>query len=188
VYYFDDLESEQFMKDFSPEAYKAYNSIKPTAYKSDLWRYCILYKYGGCYSDISHITLKNFDYINGNEELLIPYEKNTLSGYHNGLMCIKPKHPLMLACVNKCIENINNKYYGIHPWDITGPAMLHKEYLRYKIPTKIFYYHAGDNSKITNDSGELLIHTKMPKYYALFYDSKQRIYYQCMYKKKDVYY
>ena len=43
------------------KVYDAYTRIKPGAFKSDLWRYCVLYVYGGFYIDIDSICLGTLD-------------------------------------------------------------------------------------------------------------------------------
>lgn len=190
VYYFDNRESDQFMKDFSTEIYEAYSTIKPTAYKSDFWRYCILYKYGGCYSDMGHIVLKSFQSITGNKTLVIPDEPYGGSGYHNGFMCVPPKHPLMSACIRKCLENIKKRYYGNSLWDITGPEMLMKVYIdlfHNKISNYLNYRFDFEDSVITDSSGEVIIYTKIPNYSKLFYDNVTRIKYHDYYYQKNVY-
>ena len=53
IYVYSDAECEEFIKDnFSNDVVRAFKSLIPGAYKSDLWRYCILYVKGGVYMDI----------------------------------------------------------------------------------------------------------------------------------------
>ena len=50
---YDDNEREEFIKNnFPAEVYGTYMRIIPQAFKADLWRYCVLYTYGGFYADI----------------------------------------------------------------------------------------------------------------------------------------
>jgi len=50
---YDDTNCRQFIADnFEADVLEAYDTLVPGAYKSDLWRYCILYKKGGIYLDI----------------------------------------------------------------------------------------------------------------------------------------
>jgi mannosyltransferase OCH1-like enzyme len=35
-----------------PGAYEAFKMLRPRAYRSDLWRWMILWKYGGIYIDL----------------------------------------------------------------------------------------------------------------------------------------
>ena len=52
---YDDSECREFIKNnFEPDVLEAYNSLIPCSYKSDLWRYCVLYINGGIYLDIKY--------------------------------------------------------------------------------------------------------------------------------------
>ena len=121
------------MKEYSPEAYKAYNKLIPGAYKADLWRYCILYKYGGCYSDIGFVMKKSFDFINSNANIALIRDIyiDGFNGIYNALMCSVPEHKFFKEVVNNCIDNILSEYYGNGVLDITGPSFLYREYQCY---------------------------------------------------------
>jgi hypothetical protein len=116
------------MKSYGSKEYSAYNKLIPGAYKADLFRYCILYKYGGCYSDIGHVMLKSFDTIIGNNKLVIVKDKPYLNytGIHNALMCVTPSNGFIKQLIDVSVENIKNKYYGENPLSITGPFMMGK--------------------------------------------------------------
>ena len=52
---YDEKESREFIKNnFDNDVLEAYDRLSPSSYKSDLWRYCILYKKGGIYLDIKY--------------------------------------------------------------------------------------------------------------------------------------
>ena len=125
LYYFDDTEVHAFMKSYSKEALEAYRKLKPGAFKADLFRYCVLEKYGGCYSDIGHVMYASFDEICGNNEIVVVRDMNN-TGLHNALVCITPSHPFMKMVVAKCIANIQKSYYGYDPLCISGPILFGK--------------------------------------------------------------
>ncbi len=51
-YLFHDAACSEFIaREYPPDVLMAYDSLIPTAFKADLWRYCVLYKYGGVYLD-----------------------------------------------------------------------------------------------------------------------------------------
>ena len=51
-YLFCDSECRSFIaREYPPDVLMAYDRLIPTAFKADLWRYCVLYKYGGVYLD-----------------------------------------------------------------------------------------------------------------------------------------
>ena len=52
-YLFNDADCRAFIiNEYPPDVLTAYDRLIPTAFKADLWRYCVLYKYGGVYLDI----------------------------------------------------------------------------------------------------------------------------------------
>ena len=51
-YLFCDSDCRSFIaREYPPDVVMAYDRLIPTAFKADLWRYCVLYKYGGVYLD-----------------------------------------------------------------------------------------------------------------------------------------
>ena len=54
-YLYNDDDCRAFIRDaFPPDVVAAYDLLIPTAFKADLWRYCVLYKFGGVYLDIKY--------------------------------------------------------------------------------------------------------------------------------------
>ena len=54
IKYYSDKDSRDFIKNnFESEILLTYDKLIPGAYKADLFRYCILYKNGGIYSDLT---------------------------------------------------------------------------------------------------------------------------------------
>ena len=56
VYYlYNDADCRAFIRSaFPPAVVAAYDRLIPTAFKADLWRYCVLYKFGGVYLDVKY--------------------------------------------------------------------------------------------------------------------------------------
>ena len=54
-YLFHDEDCRSFIeREYPPDVLMAYDRLIPTAFKADLWRYCVLYKYGGAYLDVKY--------------------------------------------------------------------------------------------------------------------------------------
>ncbi len=54
-YLFNDSDCRAFiLREYPPDVLTAYDRLIPTAFKADLWRYCVLYKYGGMYLDVKY--------------------------------------------------------------------------------------------------------------------------------------
>ena len=43
---------------------------------------------------------------------------------YTALIVTMPKNQIMLDCINKIVENVKNKYYGISSLHPTGPGVL----------------------------------------------------------------
>jgi hypothetical protein len=133
---FDDDDCREFIKKyFSEDILIAFDTLKPGAYKADLWRLCVLYINGGIYTDIKLNCINNFKFIALTEKehfvIDIPnqWEKGEF-GLYNALISSKPKNNLLLRCINKINENVKNKYYGFNNLYPSGPGLLGKEYIK----------------------------------------------------------
>lgn len=123
-YLYDDNERREFIKNnFDKEILNAYDSLIPGAYRADLWRYCILYKNGGIYLDIKFKCANGFKLIELTEKEHFVQDRNPID-VANGLLVTKPGNEIMLKCINKIVENVNNKYYGSNSLEPTGPHMI----------------------------------------------------------------
>lgn len=169
VYYFDDTEVEQSLKDLG--YLDIYLILIPGAFRADFWRYIMLEKYGGCYSDIGHDILVPLDQIIENASLVLTQE--VYQGIHNGFMCCKPGCEFMKDAKNACIKNIKNRDYGTIDTDITGPVMLSK--IKINEPVKWLTHKVNvipELYRITFKN-KTIINTKFSNYNFIMYDSKE---------------
>ena len=133
---FDCNERREFIKNnFPKDILIAYDTLKPGAYKADLWRLCVLYVNGGIYADIKLNCINNFKFIalTEREHLALDrsgYWKKGQIGLFNALIVAKPKNELLLRCINKINENVKNKYYGFNFLYPTGPGLLGEQYIK----------------------------------------------------------
>ena len=133
---FDCDERREFIKNNFPEDILiAYDTLKPGAYKADLWRLCVLYINGGIYIDIKFNCINNFKFIafTEREHLLLDrpgFWKEGEIGLANGIIVAKPKNELLLICINKISENVKNKYYGFNSLYPSGPGLLGEQYIK----------------------------------------------------------
>lgn len=54
-FFYDDQKCDEFMKIFDKKIYSAYCKLPLAVMKADLWRYCIIYHFGGIYADTDTI-------------------------------------------------------------------------------------------------------------------------------------
>ena len=124
---FDEQDRQKFIKNnFSSNVYDAYTRIMPPAFKCDLWRYCILYVYGGIYMDIKFGCEQNFKLINLLDKEYYVRDRITSgrAGIYQAFMVSLPKNPILFKCINQIVENVKSKFYGDNPLCVTGPQLI----------------------------------------------------------------
>ena len=57
--FYTDKECDVFMQDNFPNLYSIYRQLSLPVMKADLWRYCVVYKYGGIYADVDTKLLQS---------------------------------------------------------------------------------------------------------------------------------
>ena len=155
ILWFDNKNCDKFMKTMGPSIYGAYRKIKPGAFKADLWRACVLYRYGGVYVDsftVPYCSVKQMLKGCRNSKFLSIRDLDSAGGgIHNGILISTPKHPFIVQYIKMMLKNINNNYYGESIFDITGPICLNKAINKVinkplKTKHKIGYNKFGKNS------------------------------------------
>jgi hypothetical protein len=148
---FDDNDCEEFIqKHFDKNVYNAYCRIIPGAFKADLWRYCVLYIYGGIYVDMDTICLNKIDdFLNGDIEFMTPIDLNNCPYYgkynlFNCFIASIPGHPILMDCVRRIVYNVENNIIPFSNLDFSGPGILGKS-------TNIFMGHNENESFIQKE-------------------------------------
>jgi mannosyltransferase OCH1-like enzyme len=120
---FDDC-IELIKNNFNEDVLYACNKLKPAAYKCDLYRYCILYLFGGIYVDIKFIPLNNFKFITLTDKEYFCRDMHVPNTACNGLIICKPRNETILNCIQKIIQHTKTNYYGLGSLCPTGPGLL----------------------------------------------------------------
>jgi mannosyltransferase OCH1-like enzyme len=122
---YDENDSREFIKThFKPDVLDAYDSLIPNAYKSDLWRYCVLFINGGIYIDIKFGCVNNFRLIALTEKEHFVRDRDPPGGTLNGLLVCKPGNQILFKCIRKIVDNVQKKFYGDSALSPTGPNLL----------------------------------------------------------------
>jgi mannosyltransferase OCH1-like enzyme len=133
-YLYSDEKCLAFIKNnFDQEVVDAFNKLKPGAYKSDLWRYCILYKLGGVYIDIKFCTSDTVSLkaiIEQHPEVFV-LDIDTSSNMceskisiYNGFMISAPGDNRFKKCIDSIMRHCKEKLYNNTSLSITGPCLL----------------------------------------------------------------
>jgi len=208
IFYYNDENCRNFIKENFKEYLYDYDILIPSAYKADLWRYLILYKFGGIYMDIGHLPLKPFSEIIDINDEFISVRDFMNQGIHNAFICVYPKHPLIKMTIDITIDNIRKQEYGINWLDITGPCTFARAFNRLNskpelqlIPEgkllinnnmyKFFYLDANvlkiQETHIVDLNNKKIIKTKFKDYYNIMYSNLNKPRYSVLWKNKKVF-
>lgn len=200
LFYFDDDDCKNIVNDTNDEKLiEAYNILNAGAYKADLVRYILLYKFGGIYMDFSMSTLKNLDeIINGYKLVLVKDLEKSLNGIYNAFMCSNKGNKLFLNVIESAKENILKRKYYNNVWELTGPILLKNEFVKFhdtqlvcgKIKDNIFIYKLVDVGLIGNvhyirdEIGNDLVKTRKENHYKILYTEQKKSYVEMINDKK----
>jgi mannosyltransferase OCH1-like enzyme len=183
---YDNNDCEQFIRNnFDNKVLNAYNRLKPGAYKADLWRYCIMYKYGGIYLDIKFKLMNNFKLLLLTDKEY--YVKDDPSwfpnkiGLYNAVLVALPNNKIYLDCINKIIDNINKNYYGPNQLYPTGPGLFGEIYLEHKLNNNFILKNVNHRLKYKN----IQIITEYKEYRKELYNVS--VQYAAYWKNRDIY-
>jgi len=163
IRFFNDEQSRMFIqKHFSNRVLDAYDALVPKAYKADLWRYCVLYKNGGVYGDLTQ------KYISPLRELVDPLRDTLVivrdvyqrecrtAGVQISFMASLPGLPIFKQAIDQIVDNVLNKNYGCNCLSITGPVLFRNILDRSNIP----YRMELEETKNRGESKIKWIHTR----------------------------
>lgn len=125
-YFFNDKMCDDFIKNnFDENIYKVYSMLPMAVMKADLWRYCVIYKYGGIYADTDTICKINPNIFINNSLLTVAPEPG-----HNYFcqwsFSAPANSPILKTIIDLCVKRIlTTPIKGEHIIHyITGPALF----------------------------------------------------------------
>jgi mannosyltransferase OCH1-like enzyme len=164
LFYFSDADCVEFiLEEYGKEYLDYYNTLIPTAYKADFFRYCLLNKYGGCYGDFTLLPLISYNEMTrGVDRVLVRDDGSGSKGsLWNASMCTKAADPILYSCIAICIDHIITGYFGNTPIDVTGPTVLGEAFRQvgYNTPNE-FDISLGDNRGSRIYTHDVTLHVK----------------------------
>ena len=204
-YLYSDEDCAAFIEDnFDKDVLDAFQSLKPGAFKSDLWRYCILYKMGGVYLDIKYYSLvplidiideNQTVYVNDTGASILKTVRGDFSnGYciYNGFLISPPKNEIFKKCIDDIVHSSQNRLYKRNDLDVTGPCLLgsvveaqySSDYIK---DSKFSYVHGflGMDHNISYKGKAILKHYE--SYRLEQVKSQKTKHYGVLYAKRDIY-
>ena len=111
---------------FPPSVLKAYEALKPYAFRADLARYCLLHEFGGLYADLSYFFVEP---VPMPEDKAVVFRGNLVSSpwdTSNGIIYAKPGFKAFECAIKLVCENVKRRYYGPTSLCPTGPVVWGK--------------------------------------------------------------
>ena len=125
--YTDDSLREFIQKNHPPEVLWAYDQLIPLAYKADLGRYCLLYRLGGIYADLSITFFQRvwLDEFTGKKLFLFRDGFNHAPWIvSNSILMARPGQFIFKYLIDKIVEHVKTRFYGFDPLCPTGPNLM----------------------------------------------------------------
>ena len=123
--FYDDEDVINFLKNYFPEYYEGYSMIKYGASKADLWRYLIMYKYGGVYADMDCRCKKPLRrWIKPGAGFVTQLGIN--KDICQWLLISEPGNPIFMRAAERSLENIitNNTTVSHHGFKLINNEIL----------------------------------------------------------------
>jgi mannosyltransferase OCH1-like enzyme len=186
-YLYDETECRKFISaNFDADVLEAFDKLIPSAYKADLWRYCVLFINGGVYIDIKFKCINNFKFIALTEKEHLVRDRPGY-GICNGLMVCKPRNPLLSVLIKQIVSNTQTNFYGENALYPTGPCLF-KQFVDQQTTDSLELYHDDLNEVFTFIVfGNVIILAHYPQY-----RQEQKLYqktltYTELWEKKEIY-
>ncbi len=120
---YDDNDCIKFLKDNYGQLYvDIFNFLKDGPIKSDFWRICVLYKYGGIYFDLDVEHFKNLNEIIDNDTDFVTIKTNNLykKTVNPAIIITKSNNYIIKNCIDIYLEKYrNNIPYEYWTYSIT---------------------------------------------------------------------
>jgi hypothetical protein len=131
IFYFDDEDCRRLIRDMGDaELVETYEGIIPSAFKADLWRYVVLYCFGGIYLDLTHKAVVPYnDIVSGHTELFLKDKREDIGLNNSFLACCKG-NPVLREAINLCKINYFNRASNLNIFDYTGPKLLERAFCK----------------------------------------------------------
>lgn len=189
--FMDDNECALFIdSNFAGNVSHAFQDLIPGAFKADLWRLCVLYKYGGVYLDIKFapVHAQVLQSLLGGNHFVRDKIRGNVTGIYNGFMVCVPGDPRLLQCIHQIVEHVQLRYYGKNSLTITGPHVLHKFIDPSGEDVDLLYNSKSTTHRFIQDNStrqKLLV--SYPAYNAEQKRTQAAPYYEQLWKENKVY-
>ncbi|HEY0145104.1 MAG: glycosyltransferase [Methylovirgula sp.] len=144
-----------FLEDnFDPRILAAYDILLPYAFKADLARLCLLYKFGGLYVDLG-VWMMEAPQIPADKAIVVFRDQYVPGGaawaVSNGLIYAAPGRAELKLAIDLIVENVETRNYGADVQTISGPALFGRVFA---MANDLAHYWIGDSRLVTFEGGD----------------------------------
>lgn len=150
-YLYENSDIRKFLsKNFDRKVLETYDQLQPFAFKADLARYCLLYFYGGLYSDLSYLHVNAIKpETNCGMVIFRDIAGHPSWAVSNAIIFSEPGRSELKYAIDMIIENADKKYYGNSPLDVSGPYLFGRACSIVNKPEDVVF---GDSVELTPNS------------------------------------
>jgi mannosyltransferase OCH1-like enzyme len=121
----EDAVRDFFRQHFEPEYLEGYDLIVAPAFKTDFWRYCVLYKFGGIYADSKMILLRSLDTVLRPEDDMVVFV-DEVDSIQIACLAFTPGHPVLEGVIKAILRHVKERNKTEHVLSFTGPFLFAK--------------------------------------------------------------
>ena len=156
--FYDNNDCELFIKQFFPvHVLTAWKTLIPGAFKSDIFRYCVLHHLGGFYVDFDTICVTSLDNLYNKKTIFTSArEPNLYNHLWNAFIGIEKSNPITNIAINMSCLNVLKKIKNIDTLSLTGPGILGKA-LNISL-NRNAYYNIEHGYLLFNNSSNIILY------------------------------
>lgn len=116
-HFYTDAQAGDFLTTHFPkEVREAYDTLRPGAFKADLFRYCVLLIHGGVYADVDIQLESALDLAIGRDiGFMVPIDEPGTPVNHqmclwNGFIAAAPGHPFLAKAIETIVNQVRNRF------------------------------------------------------------------------------
>jgi mannosyltransferase OCH1-like enzyme len=123
-FFYDSDMRDAFMRDCGPRIYTAFQMLPLPVMKADLWRYCVIYKYGGIYCDADTVCKAHPNYLVNNSSWLAVAPEPDTGFFCQWAFAAPAGSPILKTIINLSVDRIiSTPIEGEHIIHyLTGPS------------------------------------------------------------------
>jgi hypothetical protein len=154
-----------------------------------------LFELGGIYGDLTQTyvaPLANLVDVD-NDELVLTRDRVLNPWIFScpiqiSFIAARKKHPMMRACIDAVVRNVQGRYYGQGPFHITGPSLFGEVLAAYGYPCSL-RFREGGGWLYDIQTNTRVIKTKLDAHHTILNKRKKtRSSYSKAWRTRDVYY